>query len=487
MDLNETKNNETIEKTNYAGGVTYDTPSIKRLTKLSINNLLEGKYYADDEESLSDIKEVFREVVKNNPKFPLQLATYCRNEMYLRDISQVLLVLSANDDNSKEYVEEYAPKIIQRADELNTAVATQLKLYGKPIPNELVNGVQDAFHNFDKYQFSKYQQKNREVSLVDTINLIHPKPQNEEEEEVFERIVKGNLDDYPEVSPLKAPKDKRAIYEATDKEDWLEVIEKMGLFAKVRNIKNMKQVGLDGEQILTEDDLDYVKDSKMYPFRFYQAYKVMKDEYIEDNYLEDWLSKAIEISASNLPDKISNTYVGVDLSGSMDTALSRKSFMTYKEISSLFGALLMKKGAKVIAFGDDAELVNAHHSTPTLELQQKIINTSVGTSTNGWKVIKHLYEEQIECDRIIIFTDMQIWDSVSFLNDQTLKEWFVKYKSNINSEAKLYMVDLSSYGQVSMPDNYPDVYSIQGWNSKIIDYIVNVENLDDMLEEIKSK
>jgi len=487
MKFNKTKDKfREHRKINLAGGEAYDpaTPEMG-LYKVVINNLLEDKYYETDAESFWKVAERFERAAETNPEFPVKLAEYARNEMYLRDVSQVLLVLSANHDETKEYVREYAPRIIQRADELNTVVAIQLEVFGKPIPKPLKKGVAEAFHNFDRYQFAKYNNLNREVKFRDVMNLVHPKPETEEEEETFERLVYGDLDDY-DVESLNPPETWEVVISkrGNNAEAWRDVLPRMGLFAKIRNLRNMLEAGLEGDEILDEKDLEYARESKIYPFRFYQAYKAVLGADLNDEHVEDWLTRAVDETADNVPDGLGETFVSVDLSGSMSTTLSNRGSMAYKEISSFFGAVLMRKGADVGIFASEFETVNAHHDTPTLELVEKIKNRDVGHSTNGWKAIKYLIEEEIEYDRVVLLTDMQIWDSTWGSGENTVKEYYDRYVDEV-SDAGLYTVDLSSYGELVTPEAYQGVYNISGWNSEIIDFIKYAEEPGEVIKEIE--
>ena len=43
------------------------------------------------------------------------------------------------------------------------------------------------------------------MTLHDVLNRVHPTPVDEEQAELFERFMRGDLDDYPEVDPLPSP------------------------------------------------------------------------------------------------------------------------------------------------------------------------------------------------------------------------------------------------------------------------------------------
>lgn len=500
MEFNVTKSSKKPEgrTVNYEGAEAFEPQSPElALYKVVINNLLEKKYYTSDEESLKKVVQAFGACADRNPEFVLKLAAYARQEMYLRQVPQVLLVLSGNDDRTKRFIKDYGDTIISRADEPAEVVAIQLELFGKPIPKVLKRAISSSLHQFDRYQFSKYHGKRRDVSMVDVLNLVHPKPQGEEEEEIFERIVKGELDDYPEVDPLEPPETWEVVIsdKGNTEEAWREVLPKMGIFAKVRNLRNMREHGIPGENILGEEDMEHVRNSKLFPFRFYQAARALKgdaedisfggsfQENLLDSYTETWLSDAIDLTAENIPDELGNTFVGVDLSGSMQTSLSENSTISYREISSFFGAVLQKKGADIGAFASEFSLVRAHSKTPTLELTNLIFGQDVGGSTNGWKVIRFLRKNDVSVDRIVLLTDMQIWDSG--YSGRTVRDEFLKYRHEVNGSTNLYMIDLSSYGQLLTPEGQEGVYNISGWTSKIVDFIVRAENQNEAVQEIE--
>jgi len=490
MKLNDTKTSvsERTKTTNYAGGEAYepDTPELG-LAKNTINNLLEDEYYETDQESLAQLQTAFNEVADTNPEFALQLAAYARQSMGLRDVSQVLLVLSAADDRTKQYVEKWAATIIDRADEPCTVVAAWDNLVGGTMPKPLKKGINKALHKFDKYQYDKYDNTNREVNIRDVINRTHPNPQDDLRDEIFERLMRGDLDKYPDVEPLDESQGKTwetVISEKGNNEEaWKEVLDDMGLFARIRNIRNMKEAGLESEEIVGDIETDWIKNTQMFPFRFYQSYKAVQSAGVSDPVIEDKLSEAIDAASDGLDDSLTSTFTAVDLSGSMGREISNHSDLARVEISALFGAMMMRNGSDVGAFGSDFERVTAHHATPTLELQDKIMSTNVGHSTNGHLAIRDLIQKNESYDRIVLFTDEQLWDS--YRGGSTLKNEWEQYKEEVNSQATLYIVDLASYGDMSFPEGYPDVVQLQGWTSDMLDYIQHAENESVLLNDIK--
>jgi hypothetical protein len=493
MKFNDTKQSvaDRTRTENFEGGEAFTPESPKlALYKVVINNLLEDTYYRDDEAALTAVRQRFEAVADADPEFVLKLAAYAREELYLRDISQVLLVLAAADDRTKPYVRAYASEVMQRADEPATVLAAWEQLVGGTAPKPLKKGINDALHQWDAYQFAKYDSDRREKNLKDVLNVTHPAPRDDEHAEIFRRLIRGPLDDHPDVEPLETPETWEAVISdrGNTADAWRDVLSRLGLFAKIRNVRNMREAGLSGEEIFGEESMDHVRNAKLYPFRFYQAYQAAQEAGVADAATQDFLSDAIDAASESLPDGLGETFVAVDLSGSMDKPLSDRSSMTYKEIGALFGASLMAKGAVVGGFGNTFQLVQTHHETPTLQRMDAVmsIDREVGNSTNGWKAVDFLTQNGVAPSRIVILTDMQIWDSRGFGMNRSLKSAFDEYREVVGEETALYMIDLSSYGDLVTPEGYENVYNVSGWSEKVLDFIQYAESPGDAIADVEA-
>lgn len=505
MDFNQTKQTvaEATRTINHEGGEAF-APADPRLAlyKRTINQLLEDSYYESDEEHLAAVVQRFDAAADKDPEFVLKLAAYARQDLYLRDIPQVLLVLAANDDRFKDdsdesLIREWAPVIIQRMDETATALAVHDDLFGGTAPWPLRRGIEDALVGMaDAYTLGKYELSRREVTLRDVFNRVHPEPADGEQEDLFERFMRGDLDDYPEVEPLASPNTWETVISerGNTQEAWETLIADeeytLPIFASIRNLRNMLEADVNEETIVDHLSLDAVRHAPLYPFRYYQAYKALGEAGLQAPAVERWLEEAIDVAVAHVPDGLGETFVGVDLSGSMDAGLSYNSTLRRKEIGTLFGAVLADQGARVGGFGDDFEEVPMHVDAPVLQRQDALlgIDTEVGNSTNGWKVLEYLREEEIGVDRVVLFTDMQIWDSTVGLieGDRTVREEFEAYRDAVAPDASLYLIDLAAYGDLVTPEGYEDVYNVSGWAENVLEFIENAEEPTQVIDEIEA-
>jgi len=265
MQFNNTKESvaERTRTTNHEGGEAFNPDSAElALTKVVINNLLESTYYESAEEQLKAVEREFDAVADENPEFVLKLAKYARQEENLRQIPQALIVLAANDARTQEYVRDYATGIMSRTDEPLDVLAFHIAYTGsKSIPNCLQKSIEDAMHEWNEWQYAKWDQPNKEFQYRDLLNLVHPKPRDgSPQEEIFEKIAHGDLDDYPEVDPLKQEDTwESSLSDDSDDRSKQEKYEEqlaegnMGLFPRVRQARDMLEAGVSADSIYDFD------------------------------------------------------------------------------------------------------------------------------------------------------------------------------------------------------------------------------------------
>jgi 60 kDa SS-A/Ro ribonucleoprotein len=499
MKFNQTKKTiaERTETTNHEGGQAFspEDPRLE-LTKVVINNLLEDSFYESDNESFQNVEQAFEECANKYPEFILKLGKYARQSENLRQIPQALLVLSVEDERTREFAEDYARGIMSRTDEPLDVLALWESRNGTSIPGVLKRSIEDAMHQWNEWQYAKWDQPNKEWQYRDLMNLVHPKPRDDERDEIFQKIVKGDLDDY-DVEPLKQEDTwESALSDDSDErskaERYREQLDEgnMGLFPRIRQCRDMLESGVSAETIFAEVTDEWIRNSRLYPFRFYQSYKAVRDSTdvpaSEERDALAFLERAMKVSTDNLPDSLENSFVAVDTSGSMKSPVSTDSSLDCIEISSLFGALVYERGADLAAFASDIQQFHGDRRDTIMSNVQNIRSMPVGGGTNGYLIPQALRQNgRDEYEQIIVFTDMQLWNNSVFGDSATFREEWNKYKQ-FNPDASLYLVDLQNYGDLVTPEGAQDVYNISGWTENVANFIDNMENVDGMIREIES-
>jgi len=505
--------------TNHEGAVAYNlTPELELYTAVCTSTL-QPKFYTPN--SMDVVERIRKLISKVEPSFVGKLAVYARESMYLRSVPLVLTVelIKHLSDNKETWhkSKDVVARVIQRADEITELLsyythANERKDTKKlnKLSKSVQKGVATAFHKFDEYQFAKYN-RDTEVKLRDALFLAHVKPTSDEKKSLFDKIVNNTLETpYTwEVELSKAGqegKDKKKV--------WEELIDskKIGYMALLRNLRNMAEAKVSDAHI--DKVLEYLTDgeavakSKQLPFRFFSAYREMvgctgrynceakgADPFTKNKILPA-LEKAVIHSAKNIEGFGTETRVLVacDVSGSMEKTISQKSSVQLYDIGLLLGQILQSRCDNVVTgfFGDRwavTPLPKENVLANTLNLHQR--EGEVGYSTNGHLVIEWLNREKIMVDKVMIFTDCQMWNSGgSWGNRGSSKSDFERewnlFRKDINPDARLYLFDLNGYGNTPIDVVHgKNIYLISGWSQEIFKVLAHIEKGGDSLDKIK--
>jgi 60 kDa SS-A/Ro ribonucleoprotein len=105
----------------------------------------------------------------------------------------------------------------------------------------------------------------------------------------------------------------------------------------------------------------------------------------------------------------------------------------------------------------------------------------VGYATNGHLVVEDLISRKEIVDKVMLFTDVQMWNN-AYTKDSFANSWN-RYKT-IAPNAKLYLFDLAGYGQSPINIEKNDVYLIAGWSDKVFDVLNALEDKNSALNYI---
>ena len=480
------------ETVNYEGAKAFVlTPQLELYTAVATAGLSDQFY-----EKAADKMQRMRELIaKNDAAFVAKLAIYAREQMYLRSIPLVLAVELAKQQSGNDVVGKLTNRVVQRADEITELLAyyaiangrTEVKKLNK-LSKQLQKGLAAAFNKFDEYQFAKYN-RDAVVKLKDALFLVHPKAKDEAQQALFNKIVKDELQVAytweTELSALGQQKyDTAELKKAAVKAKWEELIfsNKVGYMATMRNLRNILEAEVSKEAL--EKVCAYianekaVANSKQLPFRFLAAYRELKElnNGRVGNVL-DALEQAVLYSAANIAGYDDNTKVVIaaDVSGSMQKAISAKSKVQNYDIGLMLAMLLKNRCANAITgmFGDTWKVINVPNRNilaNVLEFHRR--EGEVGYSTNGHLVIKDLLQRNQVVDKVMVFTDCQLWNTYN--GGESMDTVWKRYKK-MAPNAKLYLFDLAGYGNTPLNVQRDDVYLVAGWSDKIFNVLNAIE------------
>jgi 60 kDa SS-A/Ro ribonucleoprotein len=362
------------------------------------------------------------------------LAIEAREKMKLRHAPLLLVREMSRLASHRHLVAETLYRVIQRADELSEFVALYWSEGKQPLSAQVKKGLAAAFTKFDEYALAKYNRATP-VKLRDVLFLAHAKPVDAAQAELWKRLVEGELatPDTWEVA-LSSGGDKRQAWERLLAEN------KLGALALLRNLRNMAEAKVSEQAI--RDGLARMKTERVLPFRFIAAARYAPQWEQE---LEKAMFRSLEGQAK-LPGK---TVLLVDVSGSMDAALSRRSEMRRNDAAYGLAVLLREIAEQVSVYSFSDELVRVP-SRQGFALRD-VINSSQGhNGTRLGKALNSIHEKDGQYDRLIVITDEQSHDPLP------------------NPKALGYMINVASYQNGV---GYGRWTHIDGWSDSVIEYI----------------
>ncbi|SHG66739.1 TROVE domain-containing protein [Chryseobacterium sp. OV279] len=487
---------------NYEGAKAFTMTPAEELYSAVVTTGLSKTSYEKGSDRLVRIQSLIK---KNDPEFVAKLAVYARKDMYLRSIPLVLAAELAKQTSGTDLISRTVDGVVQRADEITELLAyyqttnerTEMKKLNR-LSKQIQKGLAKSFNKFDEYQFAKYNRK-AEVTLRDALFLVHPKAKDENQQAVFNKIVGDTLETpftwEVELSVLGQTKfadetEKKLAF----KNKWEELIlsNKLGYMATLRNLRNILESEVSSNAMAKVcsylSNEKAVLNSKQLPFRFLAAYRELKAK--KSPYLSsvlEALEDAVMVSAKNIKGFGFDTSVVIaaDVSGSMQKPVSPKSKVLLYDIGLLMSMILQSQCKNVITgiFGDSWMRVPMPKSGILRNVNAFYKREGeVGYSTNGYLVIEDLIRKKEQIDKVMLFTDTQLWNSKN--TKHSFEDSWNKYKK-IAPDAKLYIFDLAGYGNQPLDVRKNDVYLIAGWSDKIFDVLNAVEDRKSAVQLIK--
>ena len=499
---------------NYEGAKAFVMSPEMELYTAVVTWSLNDSFYEKDGARLIRLQGLMNQC---KPEFVAKLAVYARTKMYMRSVPLVLITELAKLHSGDNLVSQATSAVVNRADEITELLAcyelmnkrTGTKKLNR-LSKQLQKGLTAAFNKFDEYQFAKYN-RDGAIKLRDALFLVHPKAKDESQQALFNKIAEGTLQTpytwETELSALgQLSFDSGEVKAAAFCSKWEELIDsgKLGYMALLRNLRNIQEAGVSYQHFqkvcIRLANAEEVVKAKQFPFRYLAAYRELLNvdrgpakgivqkigEVFSVNKnkgytgeLLDALEKAVQASAANIQGFDHNTRVllACDVSGSMQTPVSAKSKILLYDVGLMLAMLLQErcKNVEVGMFGDSWKTIAVPRGSILGNVQEFYRREGeVGYATNGYLVIRDLLSRKEKIDKVMMFTDCQMYNTSSTTTDHIHALW-LRYRAEVAPEAKLYLFDLKGYGQAPLQILRNDVYLVAGWSDKIFEVLAAIE------------
>ena len=402
--------------------------------------LWEDQFY---ENGVSIAERIGALVPKVEAETVAAMAIEAREGMKLRHAPLLIVREMARHEGHKALVAGTLERIVQRPDELTEflaiywadALGPLQQRKTRAVSAQAKKGLARAFAKFDAYQLAKYN-RDGAVRLRDVLFLVHAKPKDAAQEKIWKQLVDGELapPDTWEVS-LSGGADKKETFERLIADG------KLGALALLRNLRGMLHAGVTKKTIAKA--LDAMRTDRVLPYRFIAAAKHAPE-------LEPELEHAMFRSIEGHARLKGKTRLLIDVSGSMDSAISARSEM--RRLDAACGLAVLAREicdeVEVFTFSNDVKKVAPRRG---FALRDAIVSSQPHMGTELGKAIRQIDKAG---ERLIVFTDEQAHDRVDA------------------PKGVGYMVNVASY-QHGVGQG--DWRRVDGFSEKILDWIIAVE------------
>ena len=473
-----------------AGYAAWDRPIEEQTLQTLLTNTLTNTFYADARELLKESEAVHDAMLAKDADFYARALVFARNEGFMRTQPILGLVKLAGKDI--KLFEKVFPLVIRTPKDLSdftTILGSKRKGQGgRAVKRVASKWIVD---NLSDYWIVKYgaEKEDGAYSLKDMLRVYHPKGLKTG----YAKYILGkdeglDLSEMPQIAAFeglksaktvaervkfikegKLPHEVASTFAGKDAKVWAAI--NFPMFALLRNLATLERNGaIDDfkEQIQKNFNTpEYVKKSKILPFRFIKAFDKIQNEWVKDA-----LRDAIENSVDNLPNIAGSSTILLDISGSMGGFIAE---------ASLFAVSAAKKaGESEIYLFDDSVTKFGISARDSILSQVSRIKVRGGTDIQG--AIATLITRKVNRDNVILITDeQQNQGSPAFTEIE-------RYRRLVNKNANFFIIDVAPYRTaMTPPEMDKNTFYIYGWSDQVLSFIASVsQGFNTQVQAVKT-
>ena len=512
---------------NREGAPAYRRSLREQVIQVLSTGTMSDTFYASGHELAKEAVEVLLRAREECPEFLARALVWARNQGFMKTAPVLgLVILSGGRGLTRKLFEAVFDQVVLIPDDLRAFVA--LCRAGTIPGRNGLGGVARLMARkwicgLSEYHALKYGSAASEgVTLRDILRMTHPCPENVALAERFGWLVKGSLGlgenpmQNPQIRALEALKVAKTEEEAValvrggrlpyevvvpsvakmTPALWTELLRNAPYMNLLKNLVTFTRHGVfeDEENVriavakLTNPRA--VENSKVLPFRYFDAWRMYVKEERSDSRIADALRTALELSFVNMPSFGERMIcVATDVSGSMGSFVPKPGKQVdswnaedqgrgrYIDIAGIFtGALLRKVENRLIALPFDGSV--RHDIARTLSGRDDILATTekiaqaCGGATAVGAPVEHLLRLRTKVDVFVGITDNEEWAygngygcSANFL------DLWRRYKKEVAPDAQAFLVTIAPYRDAVAPQHENGVHYIYGWSDQVLRYI----------------
>lgn len=462
-----------------------------------LSTVLFGKsdYYSSTEQRVVQLQSILTTLVQSGDlDFVANAIVFARQKMNIRTFPIVAAVLFAKTlrDQKVTYpkLRLLVNSVIQRADQINDLLNFSIKTFGGKgkVPTAIKRGVADACNNFNEYHFAKYD-RGTELKFSDTLRIVHPRPIDDTQAVVFDRIMNSSrpADQQTSNGLLATPYTwETQLSASTDKaKTWFELVEsgKLGYTALLKNLRNIEECPGITSNILQKmaaviSDPARIATSRVLPFDLITAH-----DNCTAQILRTAINNALEHSLVNVEPIADKLWIVVDASSSMtyggvNRLRAAGAQFCAAEAAAVLAAAIIKNSAAnplrntqlhITLFNSRAFTIKIEPNDTITTIRRQVRQAMTGGDTKLNMALDQYTTKVVpfEPDVTIVLSDMQVNRMGSF-NVASIPG--TKIALNVSADPSTPLSDLMGWKQVT------------GFTSTTLDFIRHSVNGGDYME-----
>jgi 60 kDa SS-A/Ro ribonucleoprotein len=475
---------------NRAGGSAYAFTDKHGLAQYAATGCLGHTFYASAGEQLEETLEMAQRV---SPRFVAQCALFARERAYLKDMPALLLAVLATRDI--ELCKRVFPRVVDNGRMLRNFVqilrsgVTGRKSLGTAPKRLVLNWLESR----NDEQLIRDAVGN-DPSLADVVKMVHPKPKSASRAAFYAWLIDKHFDKAALPAPVREYEEFKAgnAKQAPDvpfqlltslplnKQQWAEIARNAGWQMARMNLNTFARQGVFEIPRMAHmlasklGDADAVRRARAFPYQLMIAWRSTGEDVPFE--VRDALQDAMEVAIENVPELPGKTYVLVDVSGSMDAAVTGErgrasSVVRCRDVAALMAAAVLRRnrGAEVLPFHTKVERVRLNPRDSVMG-NAEILSRLPSGGTDCSVPLRELNNRKAAGETVIFVSDNESWVDSRGEGRATavMSEWADFRRRSPN--ARLVCIDLAP-NRTTQAAEREDILNVGGFSDQVFDVV----------------